>query len=53
MGPLVNMNARRDWLDVVEALRDHRCQIRLPDPAKLLTTVNRERKKNISREKQI
>lgn len=38
------LKARRVWMDALQALRDNRCQLRLPHPAKLLTTIGRERK---------
>jgi hypothetical protein len=38
------LKARRKWINILEALRDHSCQIRLLDPAKLLKAVDRERK---------
>jgi hypothetical protein len=36
--------ARRSWADVIQTLREHKCQPRLLHPAKLSTTINGETK---------
>jgi hypothetical protein len=38
------MKARRSWADVIQTLREHKCQPRLLYPAKLSITINRETK---------
>ena len=38
------MKARRSWADVIQTLRDHKCQPRLPYPAKLSITIDGENK---------
>ena len=38
------MKARRAWADVIQALREHKCQPRLLYPAKLSITINGETK---------
>jgi hypothetical protein len=38
------MKARRSWTDVMETLREHKCQPRLVYPAKLLITVDGQTK---------
>jgi hypothetical protein len=38
------MKARRSWTDVIQTLREHKCQPRILFPAKLLFTVNGETK---------
>jgi hypothetical protein len=38
------MKARREWTDVIQTLRDHRCQPRLLYPAKLSITLDGETK---------
>jgi hypothetical protein len=38
------MKARRSWADVIQALREHKCQPRLLYPAKLLITIDGESK---------
>jgi hypothetical protein len=38
------LKARKSWLDVVQTLREHKCQPRLPYPAKLSITVEGETK---------
>jgi hypothetical protein len=38
------MKARRSWTDVIQTLREHRCQPRLPYPAKLSITIDGETK---------
>ena len=38
------LKARRAWADVLQALRDHRCQPRLLGPAKLSITIDEETK---------
>jgi hypothetical protein len=38
------MKARRSWEDVIQTLREHRCQPRLLYPAKLSITIDRENK---------
>ena len=34
------MKARRSWADVIQTLRDHKCQPRLLYPANLLITID-------------
>jgi hypothetical protein len=38
------MKARRSWADVVQILREHKCQPRLLYPAKLSITIDGENK---------
>jgi hypothetical protein len=38
------MKARRSWADVLQTLREHKCQSRLQYPAKLSITIARENK---------
>jgi hypothetical protein len=38
------MKARRSWTDVIQTLREHKCQPRLLYPAKLSVTVDGETK---------
>ena len=38
------MKARRSWTDVIQILREHKCQPRLLCPAKLSITIDRENK---------
>ena len=38
------MKARRSWTDVMQALREHKCQARLLYPAKLSITIDGETK---------
>jgi hypothetical protein len=38
------MKARRHWADVIQTLREHKCQPRLLYPAKLSITVDGENK---------
>jgi hypothetical protein len=38
------MNARRSWADVMQTLREHKCQPRLLYPAKLSITIDGETK---------
>jgi hypothetical protein len=38
------VKARRSWEDLIQALREHKCQPRLLYPAKLSITVNGETK---------
>ena len=38
------MKARRAWTDVIQALREHKCQPRLLYPAKLSITLDGETK---------
>jgi hypothetical protein len=38
------MKARRSWTDVIQTLREHKCQPRLLYPAKLLITIDGETK---------
>jgi hypothetical protein len=38
------MKARRPWTDVMQTLREHKCQPRLLYPAKLSITIGRETK---------
>jgi hypothetical protein len=33
------MNTRRSWTDVIQTLREHKCQLRLLYPAKLSITI--------------
>ena len=41
---LETMKARRSWTDVIQTLREHKCQIRLLYPAKLSITIDGESK---------
>jgi hypothetical protein len=36
------MKARRSWTDVIQTLREHKCQPRILDPAKISITIDRE-----------
>ena len=38
------MKARRSWADVIQTLREHKCQPRLLYPAKLSINIDRETK---------
>jgi hypothetical protein len=38
------MKARRSWTDVIETLREHKCQPRLLYPAKISITIDEETK---------
>jgi hypothetical protein len=38
------MKARRSWTDVIQTLREHKCQPRLIYPAKLSLTIDGETK---------
>jgi hypothetical protein len=38
------MKARRAWTDVIQTLREHRCQPRLLNPTKLSITIDGETK---------
>jgi hypothetical protein len=38
------MKARRSWRDVIQSLREHKCQSRLLYPAKLSITIDGETK---------
>jgi hypothetical protein len=38
------MKARRSWTDVIQTLREHKCQLTLLYPAKLSVTINGETK---------
>jgi hypothetical protein len=38
------MKAKRSWADVIQTLREHKCQSRLLNPAKLSITIDRENK---------
>jgi hypothetical protein len=38
------MKARRSWIDVIQTLREHKCQPMLLYPAKLSTTIDGETK---------
>jgi hypothetical protein len=38
------MKARRSWTDVIQILREHKCQPRLQYPAKLSSTIDGETK---------
>ena len=38
------MKARRSWTDVIQTLREHKCQPRLLYPAKLSITIDGENK---------
>ena len=38
------MKARRSWKDVIQTLREHKCQRRLLYPAKLSNTIDGETK---------
>jgi hypothetical protein len=38
------MKARRSWTDVIQPLREHKCQLRLLYPAKLSITIDRKTK---------
>jgi hypothetical protein len=39
------MKARRSWIDVIQTLREHKCQTRLRYPAKSSITIHGETKK--------
>jgi hypothetical protein len=39
---LDTMKARRSWADAIQTLREHKCQPRLLNPAKLLITIDGE-----------
>jgi hypothetical protein len=36
------MKAKRSWTDVIQTLREHKCQARLLNPAKLSITIDGE-----------
>ena len=36
------MKVRRSWTDVIQTLREHKCQVRLLYPAKLSITIDGE-----------
>jgi hypothetical protein len=38
------MKARKSWKDVIQTLREHKYQTRLPYPAKLSITIDKENK---------
>jgi hypothetical protein len=38
------MKAKRSWADVIQTLREHKCQARLLYPTKLTTTIDGETK---------
>jgi hypothetical protein len=38
------MKARRSWADVMQTLREHKCQPRLPYPAQLSIIIDGENK---------
>jgi hypothetical protein len=38
------MKARRSWADVIQTLREHKCQPKLLYPSKLSITIDRENK---------
>jgi hypothetical protein len=38
------MRVRRSWTDVIQTLREHKCQPRLQYPAKLSITIDEETK---------
>jgi hypothetical protein len=38
------MKARRSWADVIQTLREHKCQLRLLYPAKLSINIDEETK---------
>jgi hypothetical protein len=38
------MKARRSWADVIQTLREHKCQSRLLSPAKIAVTIDGETK---------
>jgi hypothetical protein len=38
------MKARRAWRDVIQTLREHKCQLRLLHPEKLSITIGGETK---------
>jgi hypothetical protein len=42
------MKARRSWTDVIQTLREHKCQPRLLYPEKLSITIEKETKAFIS-----
>jgi hypothetical protein len=42
--PPETMKARRAWTDVIQTLREHKCQPRIPYPAKLSITIDGETK---------
>jgi hypothetical protein len=37
------LKGTRVWIDVLQTVRDHRCQARLPYPENISVTVDRER----------
>jgi hypothetical protein len=39
------MKARRSWTDIIQTLREHKCQPKLLYPAKLSITIDGETKK--------
>jgi hypothetical protein len=41
---LESMKPRRSWMDVIQTLREHKCQARLLYPIKLSTAINGESK---------
>ena len=46
------MKARRSWVDVIQTLREHKCQARLLYPVKLLSIID-GKKQDISQQNQI
>jgi hypothetical protein len=38
------MKARRSWTDVIQTLREHKCQLRLLYPIKFSITIDEETK---------
>jgi hypothetical protein len=43
------MKARRSWTDVIKTVREHKCQPRLLNPAKLLITIDGETKSSTTK----
>jgi hypothetical protein len=43
------MKARRSWTDIIQTLREHKCQPRLLYPAKLSITIYRETKYSVTK----
>jgi hypothetical protein len=38
------MKITRSWADLIQTLREHKCQLKLPNPAKLSITIDGETK---------
>jgi hypothetical protein len=45
------MKARRSWIDVIQTLREHKCQPKLLYPAKLSITIDRKPKYSMKKNK--